>query len=164
LDLGNTESALKYWKRAVSLKPTHAQAWINMVILLEQEGRYAEAKTIGENAMQFLHSEHTLHFILGNVYGKLSDYEKSEESFRNAIELCKIAMRRVPAKYHVNLGESKEVCVLIYSCWSHVISSFNYHFLLMVGGCCYTASNYTNKNSWKYINTTFFRCVVSSME
>ncbi|ODN01012.1 Transmembrane and TPR repeat-containing protein 4 [Orchesella cincta] len=104
LDMGDKENALKAWERATSLKHTHSQAWINTVILLEQEGKLQEARETAVRALQVLKSEHTLHFILGNILGKLSEFESAKTSFEQAIKICSQLNKRIPPKYFSNLG------------------------------------------------------------
>jgi len=104
LDMGDKEKALKAWQRATFLKSTHSQAWINTVILLEQEGKLKEARDTAIRAIQVLKSEHTLHFILGNILGKLSEFQSAKESFERAIKICSQLKKRIPPKYFSNLG------------------------------------------------------------
>ena len=104
LDLGDKLSALKSWKRAVSLKPTHAQSWINIIILLDQEGRVEDARDWALEAVRILPTDDTVHFLLGNVLGKLSKFQEAENHFKEAIRLRLSSGREVPAKYHANLG------------------------------------------------------------
>lgn len=105
LDMGNKKRALQAWKRATTIKPTHAQAWINSVILLEQEGRLEDAKRTALEALESLQKDDTIHFILGNILGKLSDFSKAEISFKTAVKLRLKHRKSIPAKYFSNLGE-----------------------------------------------------------
>ncbi|CAL8144135.1 unnamed protein product [Orchesella dallaii] len=104
LDMGDKEMALKAWQRATSLKSTHSQAWINTVILLEQEGKLKEARETAVKALQVLKFDDTLHFILGNILGKLSEFESAKASFEQAIKICSKLKKRIPPKYYSNLG------------------------------------------------------------
>lgn len=104
MDLGNKESALQAWRRAVSMKPTHAQAWINSVILLEQEGKLTEAKETAVKGLTMMKTDDTLHFILGNILGKLSEFQGAKSNFERAIQICAEMKKKVPPKYYSNLG------------------------------------------------------------
>lgn len=105
LDMGRKHEALKAWQRATSLKPTHSQAWINSVILEEQEGLLESAKNTAVKALKFLQNDDTLHFILGNILGKLSEFESAKLSFEKAIKLRQERNANVPPKYFSNLGK-----------------------------------------------------------
>ncbi len=107
LDMGNKEGALQAWKKATILKPTQAQAWINSVILLEQEDRLEEAKRMALKALQFLEEDDTIHFILGNILGKLSQFESAKVSFEKAVKLRFQQNKSIPPKYFSNLGEQE---------------------------------------------------------
>jgi tetratricopeptide (TPR) repeat protein len=104
LDMGDAESALNCWKKATALKRTHSQAWINMVILLEQQEKLLEAKVVALTALSVLEDCDTLHFIVGNILGKLSEYETAESHFNEAIRIRFKKENPIPAKYYSNLG------------------------------------------------------------
>jgi tetratricopeptide (TPR) repeat protein len=103
--MNETSRALKAWVRATSLKPTHSQAWLNSIVLLEQEGRLKEAKEMSIKASRILRKDDTLQFLMGNVHGKLEEYEGAKKYFESAINLCRESGRAVPAKYWSNLGK-----------------------------------------------------------
>lgn len=99
------ELALKSWIRTISLQHSHVQAWINIVILLEKENRLQEARTYADKAQKAIgDADHTLQFLMGNVYGRLEEYAKAENFFQNAINICRDLQKEIPAKYWANLG------------------------------------------------------------
>lgn len=107
--MGQTDAALEAWRNATAIKPSHLQSWINSIILLESEGWLMDAKDIGLKAVTILPDSDTLHYLLGNVLGRLQDYASAETNFLRAVELCKRSNRPVPAKYFANLGKRQEI-------------------------------------------------------
>lgn len=106
LDMGNKNAALDCWTRATSMNPQHTHSWINIVILLEQEGKLEDAINISFEGLSSsaVPNCDTLHFLLANILGKLSNFEDSERHFKTAIEICGQFRRDIPAKYLSNLG------------------------------------------------------------
>ena len=49
---GLWNEALYRWKKAVEIDPTYAAAWNNLAIAYEHEGRFDEAKSAYEKALQ----------------------------------------------------------------------------------------------------------------
>jgi len=103
--MGENQKALRAWIRTTGLKPTHSQAWLNIIVLLEQEGKLKEAKEAAIRASKILTKDDTLQFLMGNVLGKLQEYENAKKHFENAIKLCKESGKSIPAKYWSNLGK-----------------------------------------------------------
>ncbi|CAG7826142.1 unnamed protein product [Allacma fusca] len=104
LDVGDKERAIKSWIKAVSLKPTHTQAWVNLIILMDQDGKIQDAKEWATKASKILTSDDTIQFLMGNIFGKLSEFAEAENYFKTAIGLRQKSNRLVPAKYFANLG------------------------------------------------------------
>jgi tetratricopeptide (TPR) repeat protein len=100
--MGNTNAALKCWTKATQLKPDHVQSWINRIILLEQQEKLEDAKNISLEAVKAVPHSDTIHFLLGNLFGKLSKFSKAEFHFFKAIDISKSS--GVPVKYFSNLG------------------------------------------------------------
>lgn len=104
MEIGDTEMAYKSWQRTITLKPTHSQAWINILVLLDQKEKLIEAKEWGINASKVLKNDDTVQFLLGNILGKLDEYDQARKHFENAIQLCNEYKKPIPAKYWSNLG------------------------------------------------------------
>jgi len=114
LDMGDPDNALKCWKKATDLKRQHTQAWINIVILLEQKNKLQDAKIVALQALSILKDCDTLHFIVGNILGKLAEYDPAQEHFEEAIRIRATANLPVPPKYYTNLGKNRtKFCHLV---------------------------------------------------
>lgn len=105
MDMKNNDAALECWERATLMKPQHVHSWINRIILLEQEDKLQDAQAIALAALESVPKSDTLHFLMGNILGKLSDFETARLHFTKAIEISTQNGQKTPAKYFSNLGK-----------------------------------------------------------
>uniref|UniRef100_A0A914WQJ4 Tetratricopeptide repeat protein n=1 Tax=Plectus sambesii TaxID=2011161 RepID=A0A914WQJ4_9BILA len=91
--------ALACWRNATRVKPQHAKAWINQMILLDNIDDCEAAVHVGREALQYVVDEPGVHFSLGSCLGKLSRFEDAEQSLAAAIRLDPLN-----APYYGNLG------------------------------------------------------------
>ncbi|KAK6196139.1 hypothetical protein SNE40_001423 [Patella caerulea] len=99
LGLGRNIEALRAWRNATIIKPTHVNAWTNTLILLDTMGDFKTAVAVGKEVLKVLPREPQIQFNLANIYGKLEKYVESEQFFLNAIR-----EEQNNSKFHLNLG------------------------------------------------------------
>jgi len=104
--MGENDFALMAWTRAIHLQPGHVQSWLNIIIFLEKGNRLSEAKEYAHKALEAIgDADSTLQFLMGNIYGRLNEFEKAEAFFGNAIKIGTTVHKPAPAKYWSNLGK-----------------------------------------------------------
>ncbi|KAK7870176.1 hypothetical protein R5R35_012732 [Gryllus longicercus] len=106
LDQKQYDRAYQAWRNATRLKSTHALAWSNMIIMLDnialpsdaalhfnlantlgKAGRFAEAEKHFIAAISFDRSNAVYHTNLGVLYHRWKKYNKAEELYRRALEI-----------------------------------------------------------------------------
>jgi tetratricopeptide (TPR) repeat protein len=93
------ERSLRVWKIAVEQKPTHGQAWTNMILLLDNMGKTEEALQKAIQALRYLPKYSPIHFNLGNILGKKGNFYDAQNHFQ-------LAINEDPTNfiYYTNLG------------------------------------------------------------
>ncbi|XP_061165733.1 protein O-mannosyl-transferase TMTC4-like [Saccostrea echinata] len=101
LDMGQHQLALSAWRNATLQKPSHLNAWSNMVILLDNLEKLEQAELVGKEAIKHVPNDPTPYFNLANVIGKANRYQESEQYFLKAIHL---SGKSPASKMYANLG------------------------------------------------------------
>ena len=96
---GETEAALRLFKDIASQYPTLTGPVVNQAIILREQGKLVEAKTVLESALLIKSSSPYLMNELGIVYRHLGKFKQAQQAYESAI-------RRDEAydKAHYNLG------------------------------------------------------------
>ena len=76
---------MKAWQIATKQKPTHRQAWTNMILLFDNLGKHDKALEMANEALSYIPKESSIHFNVGNILGKKQKYEEAELHFKLAI-------------------------------------------------------------------------------
>ncbi len=96
---GQAEAALKEFDRALALNPAYVEAHLNRAIMLNDLGRYDEAREAFRQAWDSDHSAGrpfsrsvsarlaNLHMELGDLYADLGSYVDAVEQYRSAAKL-----------------------------------------------------------------------------
>lgn len=93
------DKALKAWQIATKQKPSHRQAWTNMILLLDNIGERERALKVANQALIQIPEEPSINFSVGNLLGKMELFKKAEYHFKKAIH--KDAKN---PSYYTNLG------------------------------------------------------------
>ncbi|XP_060065746.1 protein O-mannosyl-transferase TMTC4-like [Ylistrum balloti] len=99
LDQKRHKEALQAWRNATLQKPTHFNAWNNMVILLDNLNQVDKAEALAKEALKYIGQDPQMYINLANVMGKADRYKESEQYFLRAIKI-----EPNLAKAHANLG------------------------------------------------------------
>ncbi|MFH1159930.1 MAG: tetratricopeptide repeat protein [bacterium] len=86
-NLGQSDSALKYYEQSNKLNPTVALPYENMGILWFHRGDYEKSRELFEKAISIDPYFTDAHFNLGSTYGALGQYEKAIQHFKQTISL-----------------------------------------------------------------------------
>jgi hypothetical protein len=103
LEAHDAPAAEQAYRRAVSLDPAHADAWVNLSAFLCEQGRAGEAAGLLEQALQTLPDDARLHFNRGIA---LEDLQQPEEAIA-AYERC-LVLQPGLADAHFNLARLHE--------------------------------------------------------
>ena len=96
---GNNLLALKYFKKAVSLDPTHITALTNIAMAYKNIGKFKSAINSYDNALILDPSRAKTHGDLGNVYFAMGKLKTAVKWYKKALELDPNN-----AEIHCNLG------------------------------------------------------------
>lgn len=98
---GRLAEAEASYRRAIQLKPDHAEAHNNLGSALRQQGRRREAMLLYRLAVELKPELAEAHGNLGNLLWEMGEFEQAEASCRRAIEL-----KPDLASAHNNLGNA----------------------------------------------------------
>jgi tetratricopeptide (TPR) repeat protein len=87
--LGNRHAAIKIFQTIVQSRPDHAGAHAALGTIYREAGRYAEARSELERAVQLDANDLRANYQLGLVYAKLGEKEAAQKRFDRADELRK---------------------------------------------------------------------------
>lgn len=104
MQVGASESALAYFRRALSLDPDCAEGWVNQGVLLTQNGRIEEAIAAMQRAIELQPEQPEHHYNLGCAWLKIGDRAQAGSCFERVI-----ALRPEHALATNNLGVLKEL-------------------------------------------------------
>ena len=82
---GQPEAALEEFDRALALNPAYVEAHLNRAIMLNDLGRYDEARESFRLAWDC--DQSNMHMELGDLYADLGSYVQAVEQFRSAAQL-----------------------------------------------------------------------------
>ncbi|KOX77837.1 Transmembrane and TPR repeat-containing protein 4 [Melipona quadrifasciata] len=99
LEQKNYDKALKAWESATKQRSTHRRAWTNMILLLDDLRMRDNALKIGNQALQYLPDDASIHFNIANILGKAGNFVEAEVYFKNAI-----SRNSKDAMFYTNLG------------------------------------------------------------
>jgi Flp pilus assembly protein TadD len=81
------DTALKYIKKAVELKPDNGYILDSLGWVYFRLGRLNEARDVLEKALKLTADDANIHDHLGDVYRALHDFEKARKAYQKAVEL-----------------------------------------------------------------------------
>ena len=119
--MGRNDEAKQSLQRSITLRPTN-QAYSNLGFIYFNEGRYAEAGSLFELAIQHGAARYISWGNLADAYRWQGDEAKARESYRKAIELAKKELdispadsrvRSILAVYHAKNSEPHEALAAI---------------------------------------------------
>ncbi len=96
------ETALKYIKKAVELKPDNGYILDSLGWVYYRLGRLAEARDELEKALKLTADDANIHDHLGDVYRALHDFDKAREAYRKAIELFSEQEKKAAVEKKIN--------------------------------------------------------------
>ena len=85
--VGRYEEAIKYFKRALELKPDYDLPVINMANAYRRLGRDDAALAGYEHYLRIDHKNPSVHYQIGEIYLDRNDIPRAEQSFRRALEI-----------------------------------------------------------------------------
>jgi tetratricopeptide (TPR) repeat protein len=85
--LGDKKSAREAFGKALELDETYAEAYLNLGLLLADDGQSEEAERLLRTATQLTPNSHKAHGGLGIVLQQLGRYSEAEAELRRAIEI-----------------------------------------------------------------------------
>ena len=86
-DPSHYEEAYRLYRKAVSMKPSFLEAYLNMGDLLLKQNKTEEAKNTFIKAVQLSPQYADAHFNLGTTYIQLGDDASAETSYRKALSI-----------------------------------------------------------------------------
>ena len=84
-DAGRVDEAMKHYARAVEINPRYLTPWINYAVILQKQGKSAEALQVCDNALQVDPDDGGVHFIKAVTLFSLKQPDQSIREFRIAI-------------------------------------------------------------------------------
>ena len=94
------QKAVETFEKAIEQNSEHFSAHTNLVILLDDLGKYEEAEFKAKQALKVFPDKADFYFHLANIYGKVNKFQHAENLYQKAIEL---SHAKVPI-YFVNFG------------------------------------------------------------
>jgi protein O-GlcNAc transferase len=85
--LGDKKSAREAFRKAIDLDDTYAEAYLNLGLLLADDGQSEEAEGLLRTAIQLTPNSHKAHGRLGILLQQLGRYPEAEAELRRAIEI-----------------------------------------------------------------------------
>jgi len=79
--------ALYEFSKAIAQDSKHFSAWSNKIILLDELGRFEEARMSAEEAKTIFPEKAEFYFHLGNIFGKQGAFETAEINYQHAIRM-----------------------------------------------------------------------------
>lgn len=67
--------------------PAHKQAWLNLLVLLDETNNCEEAVSLADTVLQYHSKDASVLSQLGTCYGKLGQYGSAEKFLLSAVEL-----------------------------------------------------------------------------
>ena len=96
---GQVDEASEHFRRALEIKPDHAEAHNNLSMALQRQGKLDDAIAHAQTALRFNPNYAECHFHLGNTLSQKGQVEEAIGHFRRALEI-----RPDYTKAHINLG------------------------------------------------------------
>ncbi len=87
MQLGNLEDAMRYWQRALVIKPDYCDVHNNLGNLYCQLERFAEAEASYRQALRFKPDYGMVHNNLGKLLYRTSRFDEAEVSLRQALRI-----------------------------------------------------------------------------
>ncbi len=91
--------AAECYRQALALDAGLAEAWANLALLLEKDGKWTEAEAHHRRALELAPNSSEIHANLGNLLARLHRAEEAEQEYRQAL-----ALKPESAIAHSNLG------------------------------------------------------------
>ncbi|VBB33707.1 unnamed protein product [Acanthocheilonema viteae] len=79
--------AKEIWRNITRANPSHKQAWLNLLILLDETNNCAEAISLSDKVLRYHSNDASVLSQLGTCYGKLGEYGNAEKFLLSALEL-----------------------------------------------------------------------------
>jgi tetratricopeptide (TPR) repeat protein len=86
-DPSRSQEALSLYRKAISMRPTFLEAYLNMGDMLLKANQTASARDAFIKALEINQQYPDAYFNLGTTYIKLNEQDKAENSYRKAISL-----------------------------------------------------------------------------
>jgi len=102
---GQVVEASEHFRRALEIKPDHAEAHNNLSVALQKQGRLDESIAHAQTALQLNPHYAECHFHLGNTLNQLGRIDEAMSHFRRALEI-----HPGYTKAHINLGIALLAC------------------------------------------------------
>jgi len=93
------DDEIRYFEKAIKIKPDFAKAYNNLGIAYQRRRNYEKAIEMYKKAIFFNPNLPAPHANLGNVYAALERYQEAEKELKRAIEL-----RKTDPYFYYNLG------------------------------------------------------------
>jgi len=85
--LGDKKAAREAFRRAIEIDETYAEAYLNLGLLLADDGESGEAERLLRTATLLKPNSHKAHGRLGVLLQKLGKYSEAEDEFRRAVKI-----------------------------------------------------------------------------
>ena len=85
--LGEKEAAKEAFRKAIELDDSYAEAYLNLGLLLADDGQNEEAERLLRTATRLNPNSHKAHGRLGILLQELGRYSEAEAELRRAIEI-----------------------------------------------------------------------------
>ncbi|KAL3990780.1 TPR repeat family protein [Acanthocheilonema viteae] len=95
--------AKEIWRNITRANPSHKQAWLNLLILLDETNNCAEAISLSDKVLRYHSNDASVLSQLGTCYGKLGEYGNAEKFLLSALELEPTTVtywKNIGALYH----------------------------------------------------------------
>lgn len=84
---GETEEAIKHWKKAIRIYPKYAESYIQLSRVYADRGDYANATEFANSAIDIDGTNADPYVVLGFIYLKEKDDAKALKAFQKAVRL-----------------------------------------------------------------------------
>ncbi|VDM16858.1 unnamed protein product [Wuchereria bancrofti] len=79
--------AREIWQNITRANPGHKQAWLNLLVLLDETNNCAEVISLADKVLKYHNKDASILSQLGTCYGKLRQYDSAEKFLLSAVEL-----------------------------------------------------------------------------
>uniref|UniRef100_A0A8L7T4E6 dolichyl-phosphate-mannose--protein mannosyltransferase n=2 Tax=Brugia malayi TaxID=6279 RepID=A0A8L7T4E6_BRUMA len=95
--------AREIWQNITRANPSHKQAWLNLLVLLDETNNCAEVISLADKVLKYHSKDASILSQLGTCYGKLGQYDSAEKFLLSAVELEPTAItywKNIGTLYH----------------------------------------------------------------